>query len=73
MGTVCAPSYANLFMVQLEEKHIYMKGFSLFIIWKVTKQQLITFINNLNKKRNLDLNIKISSQKTPFLDTVIYK
>lgn len=52
VGTVCAPSYTNLFMVQLEEKHTYMKGFHLFIIWKGTKQQLITFINNLNKKHN---------------------
>ena len=66
MGTVCAPSYANLFMVQLEEKHIYMKGFSLFIIWKVTKQQLITFINTLNKKRNLDLNTKFHHRKPHF-------
>ena len=66
MGTVCAPSYANLFMVQLEEKHIYMKGFSQFIIWKVTKQQLITFINNLNKKRNLDLNTKFQHRKPHF-------
>ena len=23
MGTACAPAYANLFMAQLEEKHIY--------------------------------------------------
>ena len=52
MGIVCAPSYTNLFMVQLEEKHTYMKGFHLFIIWKGTKQRLITFINNLNKKHN---------------------
>ena len=23
MGTICAPSYANIFMSELEEKHIY--------------------------------------------------
>ena len=52
MGTVCAPSYANLFMAQFEEKHIhsYIKDMSLlylryiddiFVIWKGTKEQLI--------------------------------
>ena len=56
MGTVCTPSYANLFMGQFEEKHIYpfIKVMSLlylrytdgiFIIWKETKEQLITLIN----------------------------
>ena len=75
--TVCTPSYANLFMVQFEEKYIYpcIKNMSLlylkciydiFIIWEGTKEQLITFINKLNKK-------KISSQKIPFLETIVYK
>ena len=61
MGTVCAASYANLFMAQFEEQHIYpyIKDLALlhlryiddiFIIWKGTKEQLITFINELNKK-----------------------
>ena len=61
MGTVCAPSYVNLFMSQFEEKHIYpyMKDMFLlyfrytdeiFITWKRRKEQLITFINGLNKK-----------------------
>ena len=61
MGTVCAPSYVNLFMSQFEEKHIhpYIKDMFLlyfrytdeiFIIWKRRKEQLITFINGLNKK-----------------------
>ena len=54
MGTVCAPSYANLFMAP-----VYLKDMSLlylryiddiFIIWKGTKEQLITFINELNEK-----------------------
>ena len=54
MGTVCAPSYANLFMAP-----VYLKDMSLlylryiddiFIIWKGTKEPLITFINELNEK-----------------------
>ena len=61
IGTVCAASYANLFIAQFEEQHIYpyIKDLALlhlryidriFIIWKGTKEQLITFINELNKK-----------------------
>ena len=52
IGTVCASSYANLFMVKFEEKQIYpyIKDVYLlylryiddiFIIWKGTKEQLI--------------------------------
>ena len=71
MGTVCAPSYANLFMAQFEEKHIYsyIKDMALlyderytddiFIIWKGAKEQLMTFINELNKKhKTFNLNTK---------------
>ena len=85
MGTICAPSYANLFMAQLEEKHIYphIKGIALsylryiddiFIIWKGTKEQSITFINELNKNhKTIKFEYEISSQKIPFLDTMVYK
>ena len=85
MGTVCAPSYVNLFMAQFEEKHIYpcIKDMALlylryiddiFIIWKGTKEQLITFINGLNKKhKTIKFEYEISSQKIPLLDTMVYK
>ena len=60
MGTVCAPSYANLFLTQFEYKHIYpyIKDMArlyltytddIFIVWKGTKEQLI-FIKELNQK-----------------------
>ena len=52
MGTICAPSYANIFMANFEAKHIYpyIKEKSLlylryiddiFMIWKGTKVELI--------------------------------
>ena len=51
MGNVCTPSYANFFIAQFEEKHVYLyiKDMSLLylryiVIWKGTKEQLITFM-----------------------------
>ena len=70
------PSSANLFMAQLEEKHIYpyIKGMALsysryiddiFIIWKGTTEQSITFINELNKIiKLLNLNTKFHRRKS---------
>ena len=51
MGTICAPSYANLFMAQYKEKPMYqyIKDMAplhlryiddIFIIWNGTKEQL---------------------------------
>ena len=58
MGTVCVVSYVDLFMAQFKEKHnikymslLYLRYIvDIFIIWKGTKEQLITFINELNNK-----------------------
>ena len=72
-------------MAQFEEKHIYpiIKDMSLlylryiddvFIIWKGTEEQLITFIIELNKKdKTIKFEDEISLQKIPFLDTMVYK
>ena len=85
IGTVCVPSYANLFMLQFEEKHIYscIKDMTLLyfryiddllIIWKGTKEQSITSINELNRKhKTIKFEYEISSQKIPFLDTMVDK
>ena len=54
--------FANIFKTKFEEKDIYpyIKDVPLlysrciddiFIIWKGTKEQLITYINELNKQR----------------------
>ena len=46
----------------------------IFIIWKETKEQLITFIDKLNKKRKtIKFEYEISLQKIAFLDTMLYK
>ena len=63
MGTICAPEYANIFMDHFERKYIYpfLEGLSLsylrfidniFFIWTGSKDQLITFLNDLNTKHN---------------------
>ena len=46
----------------------------IFITGKKTKNQIIKFINELNKKhKTIKFEHKISSQKIPFLDTMVYK
>ena len=61
MGTICAPSHANIFMDNFEKKLIYpfIKGFSLiylrfiddkFLIWTGNKKDLVKFLNELNTK-----------------------
>ena len=85
MGTICAPSYANIFMANFEAKHIYsyIKEMSLlyfryiddtFMIWKGTKVELITFIKELNEKhKTIKFDFQFSPRKTAFLDTMLYK
>ena len=58
MGTKLAPSYANLFMTQFEEKYVYTyplqpklwKRFidDIFMIWSHGMDSLLKFINHLN-------------------------
>ena len=63
MGTICAPSYANIFMANFEAKHIYpyIKEIyvryidNIFMIWKGTKVELMTFIKELNEKQNYQI------------------
>ena len=63
MGTICTLAYAKIFMDHFERKYIYpfLKGFSLhhlrfldniLFIWIGSKDQLITFLNDLNTKHN---------------------
>ena len=85
MGTVCAPSCMNIFMVNFEAKHIYpyIKENSLlylryadniFMIWKGTKADLITFIKELNEKhKTIKFDFQISRRKITFLDVMLYK
>ena len=68
-----------------EAKHIcpYIKEMSLlylryiddiFMIWKGTKVELITFIKELNEKhKTINLDFQFSPRKIAFLDTMLYK
>ena len=85
MGTICAPSYANIFMATFEAKHIYpyIKEMSLlylryiddiFMIRKGTKVELVTFIKELNEKhKTIKLDFQFSPRKIAFHDTILYK
>ena len=61
MGTICIPSYANIFMDHFEKKYVhhFLKGISLmyirfiddeFFILTGSKEQLIKGLNTWNKK-----------------------
>ena len=85
MGTICAPAYANIFMVDFELKCIYpyirdkTKMFLKFIddllmIWTGSEQKLLDFVSALNKKHPLiKFELKYSQIKTEFLNVLIYK
>ena len=85
MGTICFPSYANIFMANFEAKHIYpyIKEMSLLdlsyiddilMIWKGTKVELMTFTKELNEKhKTIKFDCQISPRKIAFLDAMLYK
>ena len=74
MGTIiCAPSYANIFMPEFEEKHIYslIKNKSviylryiddIFMVWIKSESELRHFMNEINKKISQS-NLILNSQK----------
>ena len=85
MCTKCAPSYGNIFMANFEAKHIYpyIKEMSLlylryiddiFMIWKGTKVELMTFIKEMNEKhKTIKSDFQFSPRKIAFLDTMLCK
>ena len=84
MGIFFAPAYANIFMDHFERKYIYpfLEGFSLsylrfidviFFIWTDGKDQLITFLNELNTKHNcIKFEYVISQSSIRFLNLEVY-
>ena len=84
MGTICAPSYANIFMDHFEKKLIYpfIKGFSLiylrfiddiFFIWTGNKKDLMKFLNELDTKHeSIKFEYQISKTSITFLDPEAY-
>ena len=85
MGTICAPSYANIFMASFEAKHIYpyikemfllCLGYidDLLVIWKDAKAELMTSIKELNKRhKTVKFDFQISSRKIAIFDLMLYE
>ena len=85
MGTICAPSYANIYMGKFESKYIYPNinlktSFycryidDIFFLWNDTEENLIHFASKLNKEHpSIKFDWKHSKNNINFLDTVIYK
>ena len=84
MGTIYVPSYANIFMEKFESAHIYpyirdkttmyLQYRDLFFIWKGREEELISFIEDPNKKYpSVKFGFKYSKTEIEFLDTKIYK
>ena len=82
MGSKLAPSYANIFMGELERKmllsapykpHIYLRYIDdIFIIWTGTLVQLQEFYNHCNNfHKSIKFTIEISQEQITFLDTVV--
>lgn len=83
MGEKFAPSMAGLFMAQWEEENVFKntpgelaiyKRYidDIFILWKGDRNQLVPFLENLNKNdRNTKLSWDISEKNILFLDLQI--
>jgi len=79
MGTIFAPSYANIFMGKLEKeflsqatlKPLYYKHYidDLIVLWEHREDELKTFISNLNCK----FTYEHSHHSINYLDLQIYK
>ena len=84
MGTTCAPSYANIFMLQFEEKHVYslIENKSLIYlcyidnilkVWVKSESELRHFMNKMNQKhRPIKFDFKFSKESIEFLETLMY-
>ena len=77
VGTICAPSYANIFMDHFEKIYIslsYLRFIDdIFFIWTGNKEQLIQNLDELNAKRDsIKFEYKVSKTGISFLDTEVY-
>ena len=85
MGTICAPAYANIFMVNFELKYMcpYIKDKTkmflrfiddLFMTWTGSEQELLDFMSDLYKKHpSIKFKFQYSLTKIEFLDVLVYK
>ena len=81
MGTRVAPTYANIFMSDFEDRHVYTYDKQptlwvrfiddIFLIWPHGEPELVKFIEHLNSvHRTIKFTSEISKQSVNFLDTV---
>ena len=84
MGTKCAPTYANLFMGEFEEKHIYnlikekTKKYlrfidDIFLVWTASEQELLNFHTTINSVHpSIKFTMEYSKEKINYLDTTVF-
>ena len=84
MGTKLAPSYANIFMSNFEEKYIYTypnyKGVvwlrfldDIFCIWSGDDESIDTFIEYMNSNYDrIKFTVERSKDSVNFLDTTVH-
>ena len=83
MGAICAPAYANIFMAEFEQKHIYslIKDKLIlflcyigdtFMVWTKSEKQLKDFMSELNQKQpSIKFDDKFDCKQIEFLDTLV--
>ena len=82
MGTRAAPSFANLFMADFEEKHVYSYPIQppiwlryiddIFLIWEKDRSELDKFMTHLNTcHHSIKFTSEISNEQINFLDTTV--
>ena len=82
MGTRVAPTYANLFMSDFEEHHVYTQQKqpliwlrfinNIFFIWPHGQEELTLFNNHLNNvHKTIKFTAECSTTSVNFLDTVV--
>ena len=85
MGTICTPTYANIFMSEFKERYIYppIKNKSnsylrfinyIFMIWTISEIQFKFFINEINRNNHsIKFIFKFSKEKIKFLDILVHR
>ena len=83
MGTKCAPDYANLFMADFEERHIYPRINGkcplylryiddIFLLWRGSLEELKNFMKEINTVHpTIKFEVEFSRTKVNFLDTTV--
>ncbi|XP_064621108.1 uncharacterized protein LOC135483965 [Lineus longissimus] len=83
MGTKVAPSFANLFMADFEERHVYTHPTQplvwvrfiddIFALFACTREEVDNFVTNLNSQHpTIKFTADISDSSVTFLDTRVH-